>query len=74
MSTSLTPVYPPSDSELFGVFIIVVGIIWSTYLYVHRCKEARRRVKVTVCQQLWRALCLCRRPNLRERAPEEKRS
>jgi uncharacterized membrane protein len=27
--------------EIFGVFIIVVGIVWSTYLYVHRRKEAR---------------------------------
>jgi len=27
--------------EIFGVFIIFVGIIWSTYLYVHRRVEAR---------------------------------
>ena len=27
--------------EIFGVFIVVVGIIWSTYLYVHRRVEAR---------------------------------
>jgi uncharacterized membrane protein len=27
--------------EIFGVFIIVAGIVWSTYLYVHRRKEAR---------------------------------
>jgi len=27
--------------EIFGVFIIVAGIIWSTYLYVHRRVEAR---------------------------------
>ena len=26
--------------EIFGVFIIVAGIIWSTYLYVHRRTEA----------------------------------
>jgi len=25
--------------EIFGVFIIVAGIIWSTYLYVNRRKE-----------------------------------
>jgi uncharacterized membrane protein len=27
--------------EIFGVSIIVAGIIWSTYLYVHRRKETR---------------------------------
>lgn len=27
--------------EIFGVFIIVVGIIWSTYLYVARRREER---------------------------------
>jgi len=26
--------------EIFGVFVIVAGIIWSTYLYVHRRTEA----------------------------------
>jgi len=28
--------------EIFGVFIIVSGIIWSTYVYLHRLEEARR--------------------------------
>lgn len=27
--------------EVFGVFVIVAGIIWSTYLYVHRRMEVR---------------------------------
>jgi uncharacterized membrane protein len=27
--------------EIFGVFIIVSGIIWSTYVYLHRREEAR---------------------------------
>jgi uncharacterized membrane protein len=26
--------------EIFGVFIIVAGIVWSTYLFVHRRTEA----------------------------------
>ncbi len=27
--------------EIFGVFVIVAGIVWSTYIYVHRREEAR---------------------------------
>jgi uncharacterized membrane protein len=27
--------------EIFGVFIIVTGIVWSTYLYIHRRRETR---------------------------------
>jgi uncharacterized membrane protein len=28
--------------EIFGVFIIAAGIVWSTYLYLHVREEARR--------------------------------
>jgi uncharacterized membrane protein len=40
--------------ELFGVFIIVVGIIWSTYLYVHRRRETPHydRYKIRIGRSL----------------------
>jgi uncharacterized membrane protein len=40
--------------EIFGVFIIVAGIVWSTYLYVHRRTETPHydRYKIRIGRSL----------------------
>ena len=40
--------------EIFGVFIIVVGIMWSTYLYVHRRGKPRHydQYKISIGRSL----------------------
>ena len=41
--------------EIFGVFIIVAGIVWSTYLCVHR----RRRRRTTINTRYGSAVPCC---------------